>query len=80
MSRLFVNVGRNEGIRPADIVGAIAGEAGIPGRSIGAIDLYDTYAFVEVPQEVARKVVDALNRATLRGHPVRVEIARPRGT
>ena len=80
MSRLFVNVGRNEGIRPADIVGAIAGEAGIPGRSIGAIDLYDTYAFVEVPQEMARKVVEALNRASLRGHPVRVEIARPRGT
>ncbi|HWE61532.1 MAG TPA: DEAD/DEAH box helicase [Chloroflexota bacterium] len=79
MSRLFVNLGRNEGIRPADIVGAIAGEAGIPGRVIGAIDLYDTYTFVEVPQESARKVVDALNRATLRGRPIRAEIARPRG-
>jgi ATP-dependent RNA helicase DeaD len=79
MSRLFLNVGRNEGIRPADIVGAIAGEAGIPGRAIGAIDLYDTYAFVEVPQESARKVVEALGRTTLRGHPVRAEVARPRG-
>jgi ATP-dependent RNA helicase DeaD len=78
MTRLFLNVGRNEGVRPADVVGAIAGEAGIPGRTIGAIDLYDTYAFVEVPQEVARRVVDALNRATLRGHPVRAEIARPK--
>lgn len=79
MSRLFLNVGRNEGIRPGDIVGAIAGEAGIPGRTIGAIDLYEGYAFVEVPQEAARKVVDALNRTTLRGHPVRAEVARPRG-
>ncbi len=78
MSRLFLNVGRNEGVRPADIVGAIAGEAGIPGRTIGAIDLYDTYAFVEVPQEEARRVVDALNRSSLRGRPVRAEIARPR--
>jgi ATP-dependent RNA helicase DeaD len=78
MARLFLNVGRNEGVRPADVVGAIAGEAGIPGRTIGAIDLYDTYAFVEVPQEVAKRVVDALNRASLRGHPVRAEIARPK--
>jgi ATP-dependent RNA helicase DeaD len=78
MTRLFLNVGRNEGVRPADVVGAIAGEAGIPGRTIGAIDLYDTYAFVEVPQEVGKRVVEALNRATLRGHPVRAEIARPR--
>ena len=78
MTRLFLNVGRNEGVRPADIVGAIAGEAGIPGRTIGAIDLYDTYAFVEVPQEVAKRVVEALNHASLRGHPVRAEVARPR--
>jgi len=78
MARLFVNVGRNEGVRPADVVGAIAGEAGIPGRTIGAIDLYDTYAFVEVPKEVSRRVVEALNHATLRGHPVRAELARPR--
>jgi ATP-dependent RNA helicase DeaD len=78
MTRLFLNVGRNEGVRPADIVGAIAGEAGIPGRTIGAIDLYDTYAFVEVPQEQAQRVVESLNRASLRGHPVRIEVARPR--
>jgi ATP-dependent RNA helicase DeaD len=79
MSRLFMNVGRNEGVRPADIVGAIAGEAGIPGRVIGAIDLYEQYAFVEVPSESARKVVEALNRTTLRGHAVRAEVAKPRG-
>ena len=79
MVRIFINVGRNEGVRPGDIVGAIAGEAGIPGRSIGAIDLYDTYAFAEVPQDVGRKVVDALNSTTLRGHALRTEVARPRG-
>ncbi|HEY8285215.1 MAG TPA: DbpA RNA binding domain-containing protein, partial [Chloroflexota bacterium] len=62
-----------------DIVGAIAGEAGIPGRVIGAIDLYEQYAFVEVPSESARKVVEALNRTTLRGHAVRAEVAKPRG-
>jgi len=79
MARLFINVGRNEGIRPADIVGAIAGEAGIPGRAIGVIDLYEQYAFVEVPQDAARHVVEALNRTSLRGHAVRAEVAKPRG-
>ena len=79
MVRIFINVGRNEGVRPGDIVGAIAGEAGIPGRSIGAIDLYDTYAFAEVPQDVGRKVVDALNATTLRGHVLRTEVTRARG-
>jgi ATP-dependent RNA helicase DeaD len=79
MARLFINVGRNEGIRPADIVGAIAGEAGIPGRAIGVIDLYEQYAFVEVPQESARHVVEALNRTSLRGHAVRAEVAKARG-
>ena len=79
MARLFLNVGRNEGVRPADIVGAIAGEAGIPGRAIGVIDLYEQYAFVEVPSEDARKVVEAINRTYLRGHAVRAEVAKPRG-
>ena len=49
MVRLFMDVGRKNGLRPTDIVGAIANEAGIPGKSIGAIDIYDHFAFVEIP-------------------------------
>lgn len=75
MSRLFITVGRLEGLRPTDLVGAIANEANIPGNTIGAIDIMDHCSFVEVPSDVADRVVQALKRATLRGRRVRVEKA-----
>jgi ATP-dependent RNA helicase DeaD len=75
MARLFLTAGRRDGLRPTDLVGAIANEAGIPGREIGAIDILDHCAFVEVPLGVADKVVRALSRATLRGRRVKVEKA-----
>jgi ATP-dependent RNA helicase DeaD len=78
MTRLFINIGRQDGVRPGDFVGAIANEAGISGKEIGAIDLFDTYSFVEVPQAVAPRVVQTLARTTIRGRQVNAEIARPR--
>jgi ATP-dependent RNA helicase DeaD len=79
MSRLFINIGRNQGVRPQDFVGAIANEAGIPGRSIGAIDLFDTYSFVDVPANVVQQVIDALSTTRIKGRPVNAEIAQPGG-
>jgi ATP-dependent RNA helicase DeaD len=77
MVRLFLSAGRNDRVRPADIVGAIANEANLPGRAIGAIDIYDEFSFVEVPREAANRVLGALGRTTLRGKRLNVEIARP---
>jgi ATP-dependent RNA helicase DeaD len=77
MTRLFLTAGRNQGIRPADLVGAISNEAGIPGNSIGAIDIMDDCAFVEVPEDVAERVITALGRTKLRGRRIRVQAARP---
>ena len=85
MTRLFINIGHNFRIRPQDFVGAIANEANIPGRAIGAIDIHDTYSFVDVPTEMHEQVIDAVNAATIKGRPVNVEVAgdgggsRPRG-
>jgi ATP-dependent RNA helicase DeaD len=78
MVRLFIDAGREAGVRPADIVGAIAGETGIPGQAIGAIDLYDRYAFVEVPGEHAERVVAGMRRVKIRNRPVTVKLATPR--
>lgn len=78
MSRLFINIGRQDGVRPGDFVGAIANEANIPGQAIGAIDIFDTYSFVEVPQAEAQRVVTALGSTTIRGRQVSAEIARPK--
>jgi ATP-dependent RNA helicase DeaD len=76
-ARLFMNVGHNLGIRPQDIVGAIANEAGIPGRSIGSIDIFDTYSFVEVPSEDTQRIIEALGQSGIKGKYVNVEVARP---
>jgi hypothetical protein len=79
MVRLFINVGRNQGARPQDFVGAIANEAGIPGRAIGAIDIFDDYAFVDIPQEFVDRVLAAMRGAKIKGRPVNAEVARTDG-
>jgi ATP-dependent RNA helicase DeaD len=78
MTRLFLQIGRQDGVRPGDIVGAIANEAGISGSAIGAIEILDRSTYVEVPEADANRVIEALNRTKLRGKKVYVEIARPR--
>lgn len=77
MVRLFVSAGRNAGIQPRDIVGAIANEASVPGNTIGAIDIRDTCSFVEVPPEHCQAILD-LRQMQLRGRTVSFEIARAR--
>jgi len=79
MVRLFINAGRNQGARPQDFVGAIANEAGIPGRAIGAIDIFDDYAFVDIPREFIDQVLGAMRGAKIKGRPVNVEVARSDG-
>ena len=76
MVRLFINIGKKQGVRPGDILGAIAGESGIPGRLVGAIDMYDKYTFVEVPREVASDVLAAMtNHVKIKGKTINVEPA-----
>ncbi|MEO0852517.1 MAG: DEAD/DEAH box helicase [Cyanobacteria bacterium J06648_11] len=77
MVRLFMSAGRNAGIQPRDIVGAIANEANIPGNTIGAIDIRDTCSFVEVPPEHCQAILN-LSQMQLRGRSVSFEIARAR--
>ena len=79
MTRLFLSIGRQDGVRPGDLVGAISNEANITGKSIGAIDILDKTSFVEVPAPHAARVVDALRSATIRGRRVQVEMTSPAG-
>ncbi|WP_077920346.1 DEAD/DEAH box helicase [Spirosoma sp. 209] len=76
MTRLMVTIGRKDYVRPGDIVGAIAGEANIPGNTIGSIDIFDKYTYVDVPKDVANRVVDAMEGNTIKGRRVNIEIAR----
>ena len=75
MASLFINLGKNQNVKPGDILGAIAGETGIPGRMVGSIDMYDKYTFVEVPKNQAEMVMEAMKQVKIRGKNVRVEIA-----
>ncbi len=77
MTRIYLDIGRDDNVRPADIVGAIANEAGVPGRAIGAIDLYERFSFVEVPENLAERVIRALKRTTIRGRKIAPTIAKP---
>ncbi|AUD02720.1 DEAD/DEAH box helicase [Spirosoma pollinicola] len=76
MTRLMVSIGRKDFVRPGDIVGAIAGEADIPGNSIGSIDIFDKFTYVDVPKDVANRVVDAMEGNTIKGRRVNIEVAR----
>ena len=74
--RLFINVGRDQSVRPGDIVGAIAGESRIPGRDIGHIDIYDNYTFVNVPSEHVDPIMRSMKNNTIKGHKVNIEVAK----
>ena len=75
MVRLFVEVGRTHRISPADIVGAIANEGGVPGKAIGAIDIYDRFTFVDVPSEFVAQVLDAMAETKFRGNDANIRLA-----
>jgi len=70
MTRLYVGAGRSSGIRPGDLVGAIAGETDLSGRDIGAIEIADRFSLVEVPEGGADQVIEAMKRTTLKGKKV----------
>jgi ATP-dependent RNA helicase DeaD len=71
-ARLFVGVGRDAGIRPGDLVGAITGETGLKGRDIGSIEIHQRFALVEVPEPAADEVVQALRATMIKGRKATV--------
>jgi len=75
MVRLFINLGKKQKVRPGDILGAIAGETGMPGKLIGSIDMYDKYTFVEVPREYAAEVIQVMKNSKIKGKSINVEPA-----
>jgi ATP-dependent RNA helicase DeaD len=70
--RLYIGAGRQAGIRPGDLVGAITGEAGIESRVLGAIQIGDRSSYIEVPDTIADDIVAALKATTIRGKKVAV--------
>ncbi len=78
MVRLFINAGKNQRVKPNDIVGAITGETGIPGKSIGEIAIFDKYSFVEVPRKFSEKVIKIMDKNTIKGKTIAMQVANER--
>lgn len=76
MVRLFINVGKKDKIKPANILGAISGESGLPGKLVGSIDMLDNYTFVEVPSKYANAVLAAMENVTIKGRHISMEKAK----
>jgi len=72
VGRIFFAAGRKAGIRPADLVGAITGEAGVPSSVVGGIQITESFSVVEVPEELAEQIIAAVGAGTLRGKKVTV--------
>jgi len=72
VTRVFIGAGKKAGIRPADLVGAIAGEAKVPSTAIGAIRVSESFSVVEVPADLADAIIAAVGAGMLRGKKVTV--------
>ncbi|OQW30981.1 MAG: heavy metal transporter [Nitrospira sp. SG-bin2] len=74
MARLYVGAGRESGIRPGDLVGAIANEAKVNAGVIGAIEIEERFSIVDVPAGMAKGILEALSRSRIKGRKVPVRV------
>jgi ATP-dependent RNA helicase DeaD len=76
MARVYVGAGREAGIRPGDLVGAIANEAKVNSNMIGAIQIEDRFSVVDVPEAMAQRIVEVLGRSRIKGRKAPVRLFR----
>lgn len=74
-TRLWMNLGEAQGIKPIDIVNAVAGETGLPGKVVGTVDVREKHLFMDVADEHVHGIVAKLNRTEIKGHKVKVKAA-----
>jgi ATP-dependent RNA helicase DeaD len=76
---LWVGAGKRAGVGPGDLVGAIAGEAGVDKSAVGAIKILEGYSLVQVDESFASRIITALKNTKLRGQKVQVRRERASG-
>ncbi|HEX7418171.1 MAG TPA: DbpA RNA binding domain-containing protein, partial [Steroidobacteraceae bacterium] len=67
-----IEIGHTHGVKPGQIVGAIANEAGLAGAQIGRIDIRDTHSFIDLPAAMPRATLRSLARVRVAGHLLRL--------
>ena len=74
MVTLVIAGGKKDKLRPGDILGALTGDAGIPGDQVGKIALFDYQAYVAVERDVARQALKRLTEGKIKGRTLRVRL------
>lgn len=74
--RFHVSLGKKQGIRPGDILGAVAGECGIPGSDIGEIEVLENYSFFNAASEHQMRILDRMQGAQIKGKDVMIELSK----
>jgi ATP-dependent RNA helicase DeaD len=70
MQRYRIEVGHTHGAKPGNIVGAIANEANISSKNIGAIEIYDNFSTVDLPKGLAKETQEVLQKTRVAGRPL----------
>jgi ATP-dependent RNA helicase DeaD len=78
--RFHVNLGKKQGVRPGDILGAVAGECDIPGNDIGEIEILDNFSFFTASKEHRKRILDRMNRTQIKGMDVSVQLSKKNKT
>jgi ATP-dependent RNA helicase DeaD len=73
MVKLFINIGKKHRIGAGDILGAIAGEAGIPGSKIGRIELQEDFSYVDISSDCVDDVLESMGTGVIKGKKVKIE-------
>jgi ATP-dependent RNA helicase DeaD len=74
-TRLYINIGEEMGVKPIDIVNAVAGTTGLPGKVVGTVDVRERHLFVDVDTQHAKGIIAKLNRGEVNGRKVKVKVA-----
>lgn len=75
MIRLALSMGKQDGLRPAEVVGLIAGQGNIPGSSIGKIYIHEDQTLVDIPEIYLTQVLNATRKAQIRRQPLELQVA-----
>ncbi len=65
-------VGHRDGLQPGALVGALTGEGGLTGKDVGKIDIFGSFALVDIPSGLTPEVIDRLARTRVAGRPLRI--------
>jgi ATP-independent RNA helicase DbpA len=69
---LAIDAGKQDKLRPGDVLGALTGDAGLPGTAVGKIDVYPTRTYVAIARELGDQAMNRLRAGKIKGRTFRI--------